>query len=336
MTAPSTKKPFAIFLMGPTAAGKTDLAIELVQTGRCEIISVDSAQVYRGLDIGSAKPDAPTLAKAPHHLIDVCDPSGAYSAVKFQQDATLLMQAITERGKVPLLVGGTMLYFKTLVEPMADLPAGDANIREALRKRFTDQGLSDLTAELQQVDPVAFEKIDLQNPQRVQRALEVFHATGQPISEFWAHGQHDGKGRLAESALASFGWHVKQFAVMPSERTQLHERISLRFEQMLAQGFEQEVEALMARGDLHLDLPSMRSVGYRQMWQYLSGEISRKDMVDSGKAATRQLAKKQLTWLRGWPQLTTLVSGQTGHFDEVMSQCGDVFSSDESQIQSPI
>lgn len=300
------EKPAAIFLMGPTAAGKTDLAVELVESGRCEIISVDSAQVFRNMDIGTAKPDADTLQRAPHHLIDICDPAESYSVVQFRQDALACMEQIVSRGKVPLLTGGTMLYFKSLVEPMSDLPAADTAVREALQAQLEGEGLSVLVQELQQVDPIAFERVDLLNPQRVLRALEVYRQTGKPISQFWAEGVHDGKGKLSEAAIEHFPYRLHQYVVMPDDRKILHERIARRFQQMLDQGFQAEVERLYARGDLHLDLPSMRCVGYRQMWQFLSGELEYQQMIDKGVAATRQLAKRQLTWLRGWPGLTTL------------------------------
>lgn len=318
-----SEKPCALFLMGPTAAGKTDLAIDLVEQGQCEIISVDSAQVYKGLDIGSAKPDAETLKRAPHHLIDICDPAESYSAVQFKSDALKVMGEIVERGKTPLLTGGTMLYFKTLVEPMADLPGGDEAIRSALSDTLAESGLGMLVKELQDVDPVAFERIDLQNPQRVQRALEVYRMTGKPISSFWAEGVHDGKGKLAQSAIAEFPFELKQFAVMPLDRQVLHQRIAKRFQLMLEQGFEQEVRALYERGDLHLDLPSMRAVGYRQMWQYFEGELNYTDMVERGIIATRQLAKRQLTWLRGWPELQlldTTEANSTKYTQQVLSQ----------------
>jgi tRNA dimethylallyltransferase len=309
--------------MGPTAAGKTDLAIDLVEQGQCEIISVDSAQVYKGLDIGSAKPDAETLKRAPHHLIDLCDPAESYSAVQFKADALKVMGEIVERGKTPLLTGGTMLYFKTLVEPMADLPGGDETIRLALSEKMAQSGLDSLVIELKKVDPIAFEKIDLQNPQRVQRALEVFRMTGKPISSFWAEGVHDGKGGLAQSAIAQFPYELKQFGVIPKERAVLHQRIEKRFKLMLAQGFEQEVRHLYERGDLHLDLPSMRAVGYRQMWQYFEGELDYAGMVERGIIATRQLAKRQLTWLRGWPEMQVLDTtnvNSTKYTQQVLSQ----------------
>ena len=304
-------KPKAIFLMGPTAAGKTDLAIELVESGRCEIISVDSAQVYRGMNIGAAKPDADTLRRAPHWLIDICDPAESYSAVRFRNDALTVMEAIRQRGKIPLLTGGTMLYFKTLVEPMAELPGGDATVRAELADTLSREGLSALVSELYQIDPVAHARIDLQNPQRVQRALEVFRLTGRPISSFWAEGVHDGKGNLAAKAVDQFPFELLQYAVMPTDRKVLHERIAQRFHIMLEQGFEAEVRRLYERGDLHLDLPSMRSVGYRQMWQYFDGEFDYSTMIEKGIVATRQLAKRQLTWLRGWMPMDVLDTTQT-------------------------
>ncbi|WP_411746298.1 tRNA (adenosine(37)-N6)-dimethylallyltransferase MiaA [Reinekea sp.] len=312
-------KPSAIFLMGPTAAGKTDLALSLVEQGQCEIISVDSAQVFKGMDIGAAKPDAQTLARAPHHLIDIRDPAESYSAVEFRKDALKVMAEITSRGNTPLLTGGTMLYFKTLVEPMADLPPGDESIRKQLQTTFETKGLIPLLVELEQNDPIAFAKIDQKNPQRVQRALEVFRITGKPISSFWAKGVHDGKGSLAQAAVTDFPYRLKQFAVIPNDRKVLHQRIALRFQQMIDQGFEQEVRALYDRGDLHLDLPSMRCVGYRQMWQYFEGELSFDEMIERGVIATRQLAKRQLTWLRGWPNLTVFDT-TTGSSDTYAEQ----------------
>ena len=302
----SSEKPTAVFLMGPTAAGKTDLAIELVEQGGCEIISVDSAQVYRGMDIGTAKPDAETLRRAPHHLIDLLDPAESYSAVQFRQDALAKMAEITERGRVPLLTGGTMLYFKSLVEPMSDLPPGDEAVRSELHDRLQREGLDELLVELARIDPEAYERIDRQNPQRVLRALEVYKITGRPISAFWAEGVHDGRGRLSAEAASQFPYRLLQYTVMPQDRAVLHDRIARRFRAMLDQGFQNEVEALYRRGDLHLDLPSMRSVGYRQMWQYLDGTLAYDHMVERGIIATRQLAKRQLTWLRGWSEATVL------------------------------
>ncbi|GGX40729.1 tRNA (adenosine(37)-N6)-dimethylallyltransferase MiaA [Saccharospirillum salsuginis] len=302
----SADKPLAVFLMGPTAAGKTDLALELVEKGRGEIVSVDSAQVYRGMDIGTAKPDRATLERAPHHLIDLRDPSESYSAADFRNDALAVMKRITERGKVPVLAGGTMLYYKALVEPLAEMPPADAGVREALQAEWDLEGLDALVAELHRVDPDAWAVIDRQNPQRVLRALEVYRISGKPISAYWAESVNDGRGRLSEAAIEAFPWRLLQLAVNPDDRAVLHERIALRFHQMLELGFEAEVRALFERGDLHPDLPSIRAVGYRQMWQYLAGDIDYDRMIETGIVATRQLAKRQLTWLRNWPQLEQL------------------------------
>jgi len=308
-------RPPALFLMGPTAAGKTDLAIALVEQGHCEIISVDSAQIYRSMDIGTAKPDAQTLVRAPHHLIDICDPAESYSVVQFRRAALATMAEISQRGKIPLLTGGTMLYFKSLVEPMADLPEGDQDIRSELAQQMADQGLVGLVAQLAQVDPVAHARIDLANPQRVQRALEVFRVSGRPISAFWAEGTHDGRGNLAVGAAEQFPYRLLQYGVIPQDRAILHARIAQRFRWMLEQGFEQEVRELYSRGDLHLDLPSMRCVGYRQMWHYLDGLIDYDEMIERGIIATRQLAKRQLTWLRGWPELQALDTSAVSSVD---------------------
>ncbi|TCS42992.1 tRNA (adenosine(37)-N6)-dimethylallyltransferase MiaA [Reinekea marinisedimentorum] len=297
------EKPLALFLMGPTAAGKTNLAMSLVEQGQCEIISVDSAQIYKGMDIGTATPTAEELARAPHHLIDICDPSESYSAVQFRNDALELMAQITARGKVPLLTGGTMLYFKTLVEPLAEMPPSNEGVRAAIQHKLASEGLQALVDELQRVDPVAHGRIELQNPQRVQRALEVYRVSGKPISSFWAEGSSDGKGKLSAAAIEAFPYRLQQYAVIPNDRKVLHERIARRYHQMIDMGFEQEARLLFERGDLHLDLPSIRSVGYRQMWQYFLGEYNFDEMVERGIIATRQLAKRQLTWLRGWPEL---------------------------------
>jgi tRNA dimethylallyltransferase len=299
-------KPLAIFLMGPTAAGKTDLALSLVEQGRCEIISVDSAQVFRGMDIGTAKPDLETLRRAPHHLIDLCDPADSYSAAQFRKDALAAMDHIHKRGRVPLLTGGTMLYFKALVEPLAAMPPADEGVRRQLQATLDSTGLASLIQELNDVDPEALQRIDQQNPQRVMRALEVYRTSGRPISAFWAESVNDGKGRLAQGAAADFPWSLLQLAVIPGDRAVLHDRIARRFTVMLEAGFEQEVRGLMARGDLHPDLPSMRCVGYRQMWQYLEGHIDHLTLKETAVAATRQLAKRQLTWLRKWPDVTVL------------------------------
>jgi len=312
----ATDLPRAIFLTGPTAAGKTDLSLMLADEFNGEIVSVDSAQVYIGMDIGTAKPDAAIQAQVPHHLIDLCDPAVSYSAANFRDDALAAMTDITERGRLPILVGGTALYFKALVQPMAAMPPADPEVRAQLQSWLDEAGLEALVAELQRVDVTAWERIDRKNPARVLRALEVQRVSGRPISEFWANSAHDGRGGLSASALDDFPWQVVQFAVAPDERSVLHQRIEQRFQAMLASGFEAEVERLYRRGDLHLDLPAIRAVGYRQMWQYLAGELDHSQMVDSGIAATRQLAKRQLTWMRGWQGLHWLDSQAEGLFEQ--------------------
>ncbi|PTY35920.1 tRNA (adenosine(37)-N6)-dimethylallyltransferase MiaA [Saccharospirillum sp. MSK14-1] len=312
----ATDLPRAIFLTGPTAAGKTDLSLMLADEFNGEIVSVDSAQVYIGMDIGTAKPEAAIQQQVPHHLIDLCDPAVSYSAANFREDALTAMTDITERGRVPILVGGTALYFKALVQPMAAMPPADAEVRAQLQGWLDAAGLEALVAELQAVDPQAWARIDRQNPQRVLRALEVQRISGRPISEFWAASAHDGRGGLSEAALDDFPWQVVQFAVSPDERSVLHQRIEQRFQSMLEMGFEDEVVRLFQRGDLHLDLPSIRAVGYRQMWQYLSGELEYRQMTAAGIAATRQLAKRQLTWMRGWEGLNWLDSQADDLFDQ--------------------
>ncbi len=283
--------PHAICLMGPTASGKTDLAIALHQQGGYELISVDSALIYRQMDIGTAKPDAQTLAQHPHALVDICDPSETYSAARFQTDALTAMDAIVARGNTPVLVGGTMLYFKALLEGLSPLPSADARCRAEIERQALAQGWASLHAELAQVDPDSAQRIHPNDPQRLMRALEVYRISGKTLTE-WA----------AEPVIRP-NYHFFQYALIPNQRTVLHHRIERRFDLMLKQGFIEEVEALRARGDLDLSMPSMRCVGYRQVWEYLDGNYDHATMVEKGLAATRQLAKRQLTWLRGWSQL---------------------------------
>lgn len=281
-----------ICLMGPTASGKTPLAVRLVQEFPCEIISVDSAMVYKGMDIGTAKPDAATLNIAPHRLIDMVDPSIPYSAGQFRIDALREIKDIIQRGNIPLLVGGTMMYFRILHQGIALLPRADATVRAQLQARAEQAGWAALHAELQQIDPEAAVRINAQDGQRIQRALEVYILTGKSIS----HWQ-------AQQTSPLTGYEVHHLAIAPSNRAQLHERIAKRFQLMLDAGFIEEARRLFERGDLTPDLPSMRSVGYRQAWRYLAGEISVEEMRDQAIAATRQLAKRQLTWLRSWPDV---------------------------------
>ena len=293
----ASQKPLAIFLMGPTASGKTALAVELVQRFPMEIISVDSALIYKGMDIGSAKPDAETLAKAPHRLIDFLDPSESYSAADFREDALKAMAEITAQGKIPLLVGGTMLYFKVLKEGIAKLPAADETIRAQLLIEAQERGWPALHRELEQVDPESAARLNPNDAQRLQRALEVYRATGRSLTQW--HKQQK---------TETFPYEVVNIAVSPTDRAVLHDRIAQRFHEMLTQGFYDEVKALYNRGDLNPNLPSMRAVGYRQMWDCLDGKISYAEMEERGIIATRQLAKRQITWLRSWKDLHWLDS----------------------------
>ncbi|KRE89686.1 tRNA dimethylallyltransferase [Frateuria sp. Soil773] len=285
---PVDQRPPAIFLMGPTASGKTALACALRERFALELLSVDSALVYRGLDIGSAKPDAATLAAHPHALIDIRDPAEPYSAADFRDDAMAAMRQVTERGRVPLLVGGTGLYFRALQQGLSNLPEASPSIRERLAGEASVQGWPALHARLARLDPAAAARIGGNDAQRIQRALEVIELTGRPLSE----QQQGGPG-------VRFPWRVLKLALLPAARGALHERIAARFDQMLAAGFLDEVRALRARGDLHADLPAIRAVGYRQAWEHLDGRIDAAAFRDKGVFATRQLAKRQITWLRG-------------------------------------
>ncbi len=280
--------PPAIFIMGPTAAGKTDLALALADRLPCEIISVDSALVYKGMDIGTAKPGADVLARYPHHLIDILDPIEAYSAARFRSDALRLMASIRERGRIPLLVGGTMLYYRALTQGLSDLPEADPQIRRRLDEEAARLGWAAMHERLARVDPEAARRIHPNDPQRIQRALEVHALTGRPMSELQRQARR-------EQALP---WRIAKLVVAPAERSELHARIERRFHTMLEQGMVEEVARLRARGDLHLELPSMRAVGYRQVWRYLDGELAFDEMVYRGIVATRQFAKRQFTWLR--------------------------------------
>jgi len=299
--------PPAIFLMGPTAAGKTDLAIELTKVLPCELISVDSALVYRGMDIGTAKPSKELLAEFPHRLIDIIDPVQSYSAAEFRADALAAMADITARGNIPLLVGGTMLYFKALQEGLADMPPADAGIRAQLEAEAAALGWQDLHDQLAEVDPVSAARIHPNDPQRLIRALEVYRVSGLSMT---AHREQ----QTAQSTdAAASGRHqlpytVANLAIAPADRHVLHDRIAQRFVHMLEQGFVDEVLALRARGDLHAGLSSMRAVGYRQVWDHLDGKLTWDQMQERGVIATRQLAKRQFTWLRSWADLQWLDS----------------------------
>ena len=295
------QRPRAIFVMGPTASGKTDLAVELARRLPVDLISVDSALVYRGMDIGTAKPEPELLAEFPHALVDILDPAEAYSAARFRQDALALMEASRAAGRVPLLVGGTMLYYHALQHGLSDLPASDPEIRARLQQALEEEGSRALHARLARLDPLAATRIHPNDPQRLLRALEVIEQTGEPFSSLQARR----KGETLE-------WDLLKLVRTPADRAVLHERIAIRFERMLEAGFQEEVEALLARPDLHPDLPSLRAVGYRQMIDYLSGRCDRPTMVERGIIATRQLAKRQFTWLRRERETIWLEDGPMG------------------------
>jgi tRNA dimethylallyltransferase len=302
-------KPPAIFLMGPTASGKTDLAIELCQQLPCEIISVDSALVYRGMDIGSAKPSHQELEKAPHRLIDICDPAEAYSAAEFRKDALQAMSEISSAGNIPLLVGGTMLYFKALFEGIADMPETDLAIRKKINADAAAHGWPFVHDQLAKVDPVSAARIHPNHSQRIERALAVYLDSGITMTEYREREKLAREGNSDND----FPYQTVQLAIAPVERSVLHQRIEKRFLQMMEQGFIDEVRKLHKRPDLHLDLPSMRAVGYRQVWQYLDGDLTKEEMIDRGIIATRQLAKRQFTWLKGWQDLNWLLTDQDGN-----------------------
>jgi tRNA dimethylallyltransferase len=286
--------PPALFLMGPTASGKTGLGIELCENLPCEIISVDSALIYRDMDIGTAKPNASELLKAPHRLINILDPAQRYSVAEFRKDALLAMQDITARGKIPLLVGGTMMYYKALIDGLSPLPESDQNVRKTIEATADKVGWDVLHQQLAEIDPTSAKRIHPNDPQRLIRALEVYQLTNRSMTDLMA------------TKSDPIPYNVKQFCIAPQDRKVLHQRIAQRFQLMLDTGFQAEVEKLKNRDDLHLNLPSIRCVGYRQMWQYLDGDYDFNEMVEKSVAATRQLAKRQLTWLRGWENIHQL------------------------------
>lgn len=292
MNTPVTDKKLpVIFIMGPTASGKTDLAIALRDHMPVELINVDSAQIYDQMDIGTAKPDIETLARAPHRLLGFCDPADSYSAADFAQDAKKEISEIHKLGRIPLLVGGSMLYFKVLLEGMSNLPAADAEIRKSIQQQADIKGWSSLHAELQKIDPKTAERLHPNHSQRIQRALEVYKITGVSLSDL----QQQSEGGIEATC------DVKQYALIPQNRALLHQRIEQRFAAMMEAGFEDEVKKLFQRGDLHSDMPSIRAAGYSQLWSYLKGQVSLDEAVELAIIATRQLSKRQQTWLRNWP-----------------------------------
>ena len=292
--------------MGPTASGKTSLAVELVKRYPMEIISVDSALVYRGMNIGTAKPGAELLAVAPHRLIDIRDPSVPYSAAEFREDALVAMAEITARGRIPLLVGGTFLYFRALQQGLSEMPAADRKIRARLEAEAQRDGWEALHARLAAVDPGSAARIKPTDSQRIQRALEVYALSGQPMSAFHA-----------QQTAADLPYRLLKLALIPADRSLLHDRIDARFRQMLVEGLVEEVRKLFDRGDLNAELPAMRAVGYRQVWRFLSGQLAYEAMVEQAIIATRQYAKRQLTWLRGEPGL-------------------DCFAAEDSEVQGRV
>jgi len=300
-------QPPVICLMGPTASGKTALAMALQEALPCDIVSVDSALIYREMDIGTAKPTQDELAKYPHRLINLRDATESYSAADFCRDALAEIAEIRSNNRIPLLVGGTMMYFKSLIEGISPLPTADPEIRKAIENEALAKSWQVLHEQLTEIDPVSAERIHPNDPQRITRALEVYRLTGNTLTQ------------LTQIKGDKLGGNVLQLAITPKERSTLHERIELRYQQMIDMGFEQEVVKLRTRGDLHQDLPSIRCVGYRQMWQYLDGEFDHDEMIFRGVCATRQLAKRQLTWLRNWPDLHWLTTDDKTNLAQVLS-----------------
>ena len=304
----SVSLPAAVFLMGPTASGKTEVATQLAMRHPFEIISVDSCQVYRGMDIGTAKPDPALLQRIPHHLVDIRDPDHPYTVADFCSDAIPLMAEIVARRHIPLLVGGSMMYFKALRDGLADLPSADPKVREQISALAARDGWQAVHRRLHEVDPVSASRIHPNDPQRLQRALEVYEVTGRTMTE-----HREGQRKSAE-----LPYRICQIAILPGERSLLFDRIVERFQRMLTDGLVEEVSHLYRRGNLSLDVPAMKSVGYRQIWQYLDGIMNYEQMVKQGIASSRQLAKRQLTWLRSWPDLHTVCSECDNLVDEVL------------------
>lgn len=301
------KGPPVLFLMGPTAAGKTQLVIRLRQSLPVDIISVDSAMVYKGMDIGTAKPSAEIQAIAPHRLIDICDPTETYSAARFCQDARKEINAIRSIGRIPILVGGTGLYFRSLEHGLSELPSADQETRKSLEEQAQVLGWEKMHARLAAVDPDAAIRIHPNDPQRIQRALEVYELTGMALTEHFSRGQTSG-----------LPFRIIKLIAAPADRSILHRRISQRFHEMLDGGLVPEVERLYQRGDLHPGLPAMRMVGYRQAWKYLEGQLDYQQMIKHAIVATRQLAKRQLTWLRRETKSEWFDSQQPDHVYKIL------------------
>jgi tRNA dimethylallyltransferase len=300
--------------MGPTASGKTSLAIELTQHLPCDIISVDSAMVYRGMDIGTAKPTPAECAVAPHQLIDIADPATPYSAGQFCTDATTAIEKTLAKGRMPLLVGGTMLYFRALQQGLSPLPQADTAIRQKIVEEAIESGWAALHQRLHRIDPISAERISPEDSQRIQRALEIYEITGCSLTEFCQQS----KAQPTPYSMINIGLTVEN-------RAHLAQRIEARFKEMLRQGFVAEVENLKARGDLHQDMPSMRAVGYRQVWDYLAGNLNASDMQERAIIATRQLAKRQMTWLRAWPEMTSFEAEQSSLVEKVLKMLTPLF-----------
>ncbi|MFK8068200.1 MAG: tRNA (adenosine(37)-N6)-dimethylallyltransferase MiaA [Gammaproteobacteria bacterium] len=299
--------PFVVSIMGPTGTGKTDLAVELVSQFPFEIISVDSALVYRGMDIGTAKPGKETLQKAPHRLIDIIDPDDVYSAASFRNDALAEIKEITSRGKIPLLVGGTGLYFRALLEGISELPSADVSIRKKLEKQAKELGWQAMHDRLVEIDPVAGERIHPNDPQRIERALEVYEISGKTITSFFEEDQN-----------TDFPYTPINFILEPEDRSWLHKRLSMRFEQMIGNGLIEEVGKIRDQFDLNIESPSMRLVGYRQVLSHLQGELDREAMIEKAVIATRQLAKRQLTWFRSVKQAHRIACDKTHNIHEIL------------------
>ena len=321
--------PTCIALAGPTASGKTAAALAIAQRWPIEIISVDSALVYRSMDIGTAKPTPNELATVPHHLIDIRDPLNAYSAAEFVLDAKRLMREITAKGKLPLLVGGTMLYFKALMQGIDDMPKADPAVRALIAAEAHVKGWPAMHAELAKVDAITAARLQPQDSQRISRALEVFRISGQPLAFFQTHNAAKNASQSATKSVAGHACkqgvtadidaNFRLISLEPIERSWLHARIAARFDAMLAAGFMDEVKALRARGDLNPDLPSMRCVGYRQAWQALDGDFAMHELRDKGIFATRQLAKRQITWLRSMPERHVVACDAPDALEQVLT-----------------